>query len=206
MVGLNFRNRDAAPGVAPPEGFQWQFLEGGWVLAPVIAHTEVAIYNDSAVLSEKEGSETGNANVVSPEVDKDSDDSVSEFERNLRELLPDLPGSRSSSATGQTQGTRKSERQKKPLLRFNEDTGCSAEPPKLTKKKGAGAEGVRGTSSKPLLISDWTTKQIASYCDACGISFTNSMHDCINHIRYMELDRSGTHLVQEESSSEDRRN
>lgn len=41
-------------------------------------------------------------------------------------------------------------------------------------------------ASKPLLIADWTDIQIEKYCDACGISFTDSVNDCIKHIRMLE--------------------
>lgn len=87
-----------------------------------------------------------------------------------------------ASISDQPKGTRRSERPRKTPSRFNEDT----EPPKSTKKKVSKEEHLEGTSSKPLLISDWTDVQIASYCDLCGITFIDYVNEYINHIRMVE--------------------
>lgn len=45
------------------------------------------------------------------------------------------------------------------------------------------------TPSKPLLISDFSNVQIASYCNACGIAFVDSakhVDDYIAHIHMLE--------------------
>lgn len=75
------------------------------------------------------------------------------------------------------------------------------ELPKSTKKEGAMAEGSKGTSFKPLLITDWSNLQIASYCDTCGISFTDPVDDCVNYIRSLELSRTLTNKGLAEASS-----
>lgn len=81
---------------------------------------------------------------------------MSEFEQNLRELLLDMHGETDSQVVEQSIGTRKSERQKKPLTRLNEEAGYLAEPPKSTKKKWTMSDYATGTSSKLLFILDWT--------------------------------------------------
>lgn len=62
-------------------------------------------------------------------------------------------------------------------------------PPRLTKKKVARGDTSEGTSSKPLLISDWSNAQILSYYNACGITFANfdsHVNDCVKHICLLE--------------------
>lgn len=116
----------------------------------------------------------------------ESDDSFSEFKRNLRVLLPSLHSSSEGGPIENLQGTRKSKRHKKPSSRFNEETGFVAEPPRSTKKKGTSGESSKGTHVKPLLISDWSDAQIIQYCNDCGIDFSGNVNDCIMHIRSLE--------------------
>lgn len=92
------------------------------------------------------------------------------------------------------------ERDKKPPSRFTEDAGFVSEPPKSTKKKGIKGDDMEGMSSKPLLINDWSDVQLLKYCNSCGINFTEVVHDCINHIRSLELQRNAKE--QAETSSE----
>lgn len=103
-------------------------------------------------------------------------------------------------------GTRKSERQKKPSSRFNEEVGYLAEVPKSAKIKAVGGKGAKGTSSKPLLIFYWSNVQIANYCDACGISFSDHVIDCVNHIHSLELLKAVNLTGVAVSSSEGRGN
>lgn len=138
-----------------------------------------------------------------PKCISESDDSISEFEMNLRKLMPSLLGEPGESNTKESKGTRCSERMKKPYSRFNEEASFLAEPPKSTKKKIPQGESSEGTTSKLLLISDWTNAQLASYCDACGISFTDASNDCFNHIGLMEQTRVAS-LCVSASSLEDR--
>lgn len=73
-----------------------------------------------------------------------------------------------------------------------------AEPPRSTKKKFMRDESAEGTPSMPLLISDWSNAQIASYCYVCGISFDGSalhLDECIDFIRKVEKTRSLTYVV-----------
>lgn len=77
-----------------------------------------------------------------------------------------------------------------------------AEPPKSTIKKGTGGDYAKCMSSKLFLISDWNNVQIASYCDACDISFSESVNDCINHIRLLEKTRYASSKGLAENSSE----
>lgn len=96
--------------------------------------------------------------------------------------MPNLHGGKNLMTSEQPMGTRRSERLKKPPSRFNED----AQPPKSTKEKATHGDNLESTSSKPLLISDGSNMQIASYCDTCGIDFIDYVSDCINHIRMLE--------------------
>lgn len=70
----------------------------------------------------------------SPVDDFESDDSVCEFESNLRKLLPGLQESSSVVRPGQVKGIRRSAWQKKPSTKWNEDAGSVAEPPRSVKK------------------------------------------------------------------------
>lgn len=118
----------------------------------------------------------------SPDRISDSDDSSSEFKRNLTKLLRDLRGGFDLNSTKQPMGTRRSERPKKPSSRCNEDAGYVAEPQRSAKKKVLRGDIRKGTTSKPLLLSD--------YCDACGIYFVDSAPECINHLRLLEQSRA----------------
>lgn len=116
----------------------------------------------------------------------ESDDSISEFEMNLRKLMPDLLGGLETNTSVQPKGTRRSKRIKKPSSCFNEETSYLTIPTKSSKKKVPQGDSAKVATSKPILIFDWTNTQLASYCDACGISFTDSMNECFNHIRLLE--------------------
>lgn len=57
------------------------------------------------------------------------------------------------------------------------------------KKKVVWGDMLEGTSSKPLLISNWSNVQILSYCNACCITFVNSnshVNDCVMHILLLD--------------------
>lgn len=62
---------------------------------------------------------------------------------------------------------------------------------------------MEGTSSKPLLISDWSNAQFSYYCNACGIDFGDSANECFNHIPMLEetLSASAKGLVKAFSRS-----
>lgn len=64
-----------------------------------------------------------------------------------------------------------------------------AEPPKSTKKKTTKGDPSEGTIIKPLLINDWSEAQILNYYNACGINFSEAIHDYIKHIHFVELKR-----------------
>lgn len=61
---------------------------GMWALVPDL--TLVDVDSCAEVLKEIKGTDTQSLELVSPDIDLESDDSISEFERNLRELMPDL--------------------------------------------------------------------------------------------------------------------
>lgn len=176
-----------------------------WALISGLVPSFVKGDNFADVMKEGEGTDTRSTENLSPDIDNDLDDSMSEFKRNLRELMPDLYGGNDSTALGQSVGTRKSKRPKKQSSQFNEKAGFLIELPKSAKKKGTGGDCTKGASSKPLLISDWTNIQIASYCSACDISFSKSVNKCINHICMLET-RSTSSKGMTETSSEVRGN
>lgn len=172
------------PDIASLEGFQWQFLANQWVLIPC-SKTNV-----------KDKEVENLVNVVETEdLDEEygSDESITEFERSLKDMLPGLKVGNSTSVTGSALGTRKSERSKKPSTRWNEETGFVVEPPRSTKKRVSRDDSSEGMPPKPLLISDWSNSQIVSYCSACGILFDDSsLHKdaCLDYIRQVEKIRS----------------
>lgn len=161
-----------------------------WALVPASSPTNEGGNSGADLTIEGVVSDTRSSYSLSPKMDIDSDNSVTEFERNIRKLLPCLHEESNTSKIGQSTGTKKSERQKKPSSRFNEEVGYLVEIPKSAKKKRAGGDGDKGTNAKPLLIADWSDVQIVKYCDACGISFSNSVNDYINHIRNLEKSHS----------------
>lgn len=190
---MDFRDISAAPTLEPPIGFSWKFLSGAWVLAPVDLPIDSEDPNGDELLYDGEGDDGSKArstDAISQGVDVESDDSITDFERNLRVLLPGFQGGNTEQELAV--GTRKSERPKKPSSRFTEDAGYLTEPPKSTKKKGTGGEKDKSNYSKPLFISEWSNVQIAKYCDTCGISFSESVNDCVNHIRSLEKSHSMT--------------
>lgn len=128
-----------------------------------------------------------------PEVDYESDESESEFEKSIRSMLPGLHSGPLEDQQPLPPGARRSERQKKPSSRWNEDAGFVLEPPRSIKKKCTHDELREGISSNPLLLNDWTDAQLLSYCSACGIEFSESSShktDCLNHIRLSEKIKS----------------
>lgn len=176
------------PGFVPPPGFCCKLLAGVWAMVPDMTATEVAPIDDN----QHDLGGTGSQSRVreSPTSSAKSEDSVPVFERKLRILLLDLPCTVEESTADQPKSTCRSERPKKPSSRFTADASFVAELPKSTKKKvtprGDTAEG----TSKPLLLSDWSNAQIAKYCEACGIVFTDPLSDSIAHIRMLEQLRS----------------
>lgn len=104
--------------------------------------------------SESEQGDSQSADKFSSDLEGDSDDSVSEFERNLRELMLGFQGNSQSGCRDPPKGSRRNERQKKPSLRFNKEAGFLPEPPRSTKKKLLQEWSTEGTISKPLFLSD----------------------------------------------------
>lgn len=80
--------------MTPQVGLTWQFLAGVWALFPVIVSPKVV---SDGVPSETELFDSQSADKLSSNLEGDSNDSVSEFERNLRALMPGLQG---NSSTG----------------------------------------------------------------------------------------------------------
>lgn len=111
-----------------------------------------------------------------------TEDSKTDFEEKIRRLL----------RTGQTedinQGARKSERRKKPSSHWNKEAGFISQPPRSVKKKVNYTPSLEGTSSAPLLITDWSDIQLNNYCNACGIVFDSIHHrdNCFAHLRMLE--------------------
>lgn len=203
---INFGDSSRQPDVVPPTGFSWKFSEGVWALFPecprdVMVDSDLGDPVQEDYRSEgKEDSQT--TGIMSSDGDDESDDSVTKFERNLKELLPGLQGGSPTGGKDPPKGSRRSERQKKPSSRFNTEAGFLPEPPRSSKKR-APSDGVNeGTSSKPLLISDWTDAQLAKYCNSCGIDFTDSVEVSLNSLRLLELARANIVSGQAETSSE----
>lgn len=156
------------------------------------ANVDSSLGVDSAAFIAKysEGIENQFVDKTSLNIVSDFDDSISKFERNLLVLLPNLYDGTESTTLEQPQGSRRSERPKKPSLRLNEDAGFLDEPLKSAKKKVLKRDNLEGTTSKPLLISDWFDAQISSYYNVCGINFYEFVHDCITYIRMLEKRRA----------------
>lgn len=216
LVGLNPCRSMVPPDMEPPKGCYWVFLAGVWALLPLHGQTvgntlgtHIEVAQDDYQSVDKVSSEMANDDkVIESDIegasnnDVDSEDSVSEFERNLRELLPNFQGSSSTGITEFPKGSRRSERHKKPSTRFNEDAGYLPEPPRSTKKKLAQDEALEGTQSKPLLISDWSNAQLVNYCNDCGITFSDAANECLNNIRAVELAGMKSFPEQAETSVE----
>lgn len=113
------------------------------------------------------------------------EDSESDFEVKVRRLL------HSGQTEDPTQGTRRSERRKKPSSRWNEEAGFLPQPPRSSKKKGNSSTTPEGTIPNPLLFNDWNDLQLINYCNACGISFDSLHHrdNCLSHLRMLESTR-----------------
>lgn len=201
LKGVGILDGLALPNSVPPEGFQWQFLANVWVLAPVSSIKELG-----------EEGELGGSHVSESEdrvEEYASDESIYEFERSMKELLPGLKVGDSSPTKEVPKSLRKSERHKKPSSRWNEEAGFVAEPPRSTKKKVMSEDSSEGTLSKPLSISDWSNVQLASYCNACGINFVDPVchfEACVDYICKVENKRSlacvGSTSEQTETSEE----
>lgn len=152
--GVDFSNEKVPLVMVPPPGFHWQFLAGVWALVPALVLIVVGVEGLEGELKDLEGIDTQSADGASPYHISKSNESMSEFEKNLRDLLPDLPVGKNSYTSDQPKGIRRSGRPKKPLSRFDEEV----EPPKSFKKKVTSGEALEGTSLKPLLILDWSNE------------------------------------------------
>lgn len=119
----------------PPSGFTWEFLAGVWALKPAVR--QPVLKEDCSAKETSEQEKLQSSSDVMETLDSlyESDDSVSEFERNLRELMPNLLRGSKSVIAEQPRSTQRSESPKKHSSRFNEEAGYIVEPPKSTKKK-----------------------------------------------------------------------
>lgn len=158
LENINFKDEEFMPNVTPPVGFNYEFITRGWVLRPSIGLAVPSTVGPTTTSFAQESLHSFSVVVASSDINYESYDSISEFERNLRELLPDLPG-----ALDHSHGTRRSERKKNPSSRFNEEAGYIVEPLRSSKKKAMRGDIGKGTSSKPCLISDWNNVQLAKY-------------------------------------------
>lgn len=169
LVHVNFGNMAMQLDVVPLADFIWQFSAGVWALFPKLSSSGTVTVD---MPSEPVRLDTLFIDKILSGTEVDSDDSVSEFERNLHELMLRLKGSSSSRCLDQPKLSRRSERHKKLSSRFNEDEGFIPKLPRSSKKKQHQEENSEGTSSNPLGISNWSSLQLASYCNACGIVFS----------------------------------
>lgn len=133
LENINFKDEESMPNLIPPIGFIWEFVAGGWALRPNIGLSVPTTLISASTPVAQDNLHSSSAVVVSSYSNYDSDDTISEFEKNLRVLLPDLPA---GGEADHSHGTRRSERKKKPSLRFNEEAGYITETPKSSKKKG----------------------------------------------------------------------
>ncbi|XP_039121679.1 uncharacterized protein LOC120258373 [Dioscorea cayenensis subsp. rotundata] len=127
LEGVDVLDSNAKPNTAPPMGFEWHFLANIWVLDPIIApkNANLGVGVGDSYASETEDRDDEFA----------SDDSIYEFERSIKELLPGMKEGSSSPTNHAPKGVRKSDRPKKPSSRWTEEAGYVAEPPRSTKKK-----------------------------------------------------------------------
>lgn len=184
----NFSDESVMPTLTPPAGFLWQFVAGGWALKPVSDRNVGA--GIVLLRSEIDTDKLPPSSEASESPDHSFDSVLSsDFERNMRKLLPDLQRGSDASEMKHSQRARRSERPKKPSSRFTEDAGFVAEPPHSVKKKVTRNGPEEGMTSKPLLISDWSNAQLACYCDSCGVSFTDFAFECLNHLHSFEQSR-----------------
>lgn len=93
-------------------------------------------------LKDLEGLDTQSPNGASPDHISESNYLVFEFEKNLSQLMLDLPRGKSSSTSDQPKCTRRGGRPKKPPSWFDEET----EPPKSSKKKASRGDALECTS------------------------------------------------------------
>lgn len=105
-TGGSLGDPGAMPAMAPSSGFKWHFLSKFWALVPVNFSSHLGLEHN-----EGDGSDIHMAVNASPKIISESDDSSTEFERNLRVLLPNL---HSEKDTKLPAGTRRSERPKNP--------------------------------------------------------------------------------------------
>lgn len=72
------------PGMTPPVSFKWNFLFGFWTMVPTNADSSLGINSVAPIFKDLGGSEIHSVGIASPEIISESDDSISEFEQNLR--------------------------------------------------------------------------------------------------------------------------
>lgn len=111
---VDFGDITVQPEIIPSSSFTWKFSEGVWALFLETVGLGVDVANVPSDQEQENSRSVGkgvsqSAIKLTSEGEEDSDDSVTEFERNLRELLPGL----------QVSSSRRSEIQKNLSSRFN---------------------------------------------------------------------------------------
>lgn len=141
ISNINFGDENVTPTVTPPVKFLWKFLSRIWAL--ILGKAQGSLENDCRSLDKTEEESTDNQVLGTGSQDEgvESDDSVSESERNLRELMSGFQEDRVVGQLEHHHVTKCSERQKKPSSKRNKDAGLVAGFPRSTKKKVARGGG-----------------------------------------------------------------
>lgn len=121
---VNFGDSSVMPLVTRPTSFNWKFLETFWALIPAsVVNTDLTKKLEE--VEPVDGESDSQASDNDPQEVDYGYDSMLEFERSFRELMPILQEGNSSKQCEFQMETRRSDIQKKPSSRRNEDAGSS---------------------------------------------------------------------------------
>lgn len=86
---IYFSDEKSLPNLTPPLWFNWEFIAEGWALRPSVGLPNIV---EGGTSMAPDGLHSPSVVIATSDSNDDSDDSFSEFEMNLKELLPGLQG------------------------------------------------------------------------------------------------------------------
>lgn len=97
LESINIHDEPSLPVMTPLTGFTWEFLAEGWALKATVVQSILLKECSTKDAIKPEDSHSPSDVKETPNNSDESDDSISEFERNLRELISDFLGDSESS-------------------------------------------------------------------------------------------------------------
>ncbi|XP_039120359.1 uncharacterized protein LOC120256756 [Dioscorea cayenensis subsp. rotundata] len=184
------------PAIPIPEGYTWVVIHGGWTLIP-------KVNSDKFVTPDQPPITPTVSDPLDEElVDWDDDEDDQEFladdfadVNDISEECDDFADPAIIASVVQHSEVRRSDRNKKPSTRWNEEAGFIQHPPRSSKKK-IPEDPREGTIPQVhSSLNSWSDAQFQNYSIACGVKFLGSPQHkskCFTIMKNLELERSSS--------------